>query len=207
MAPFLWASFLAAIAGFVDAICFLRLGQAFAANMTGNLVEAGVSAAGGHWRRAGFCAAILASFLAGAVAARLLRRTQGLPRLPLAIEAAAMVLAASGWLGIGAVPWLAAAMALQNAAVTHGMVSVNVVFVTGDIQQLGEGLADVSPAQRRADRRSPLIVAVLVCYAVGAGIGALAAPLGTIALLCPAAILAGSVVLPARWFGLPQRPG
>src|SRR5947207_15133534 len=42
-----WAALLAGIAGYVDAICYLRLGGAFAANMTGNLVEVGLAAARG----------------------------------------------------------------------------------------------------------------------------------------------------------------
>jgi uncharacterized membrane protein YoaK (UPF0700 family) len=40
-----WAAPLAGMAGYVDAICFIDLGGAFAANMTGNLVAAGIGAA------------------------------------------------------------------------------------------------------------------------------------------------------------------
>ena len=48
----LWAALLAGIAGYFDAICFLRLGGAFAANMTGNLAEVGLAAAQGRWGEA-----------------------------------------------------------------------------------------------------------------------------------------------------------
>ena len=72
----LWAALLAGIAGYVDAICYLRLGGAFAANMTGNLVEVGLAAAQGQWGDALWCASLLASFLFGVLAARLVLRTQ-----------------------------------------------------------------------------------------------------------------------------------
>ena len=39
----LWAALLAGIAGYVDAICYLRLGGAFDDNMTGNIVEDGLA--------------------------------------------------------------------------------------------------------------------------------------------------------------------
>ena len=38
-----WAALLAGIAGYVDKICYLRLGGAFATNMTGNLVAIGLA--------------------------------------------------------------------------------------------------------------------------------------------------------------------
>jgi uncharacterized membrane protein YoaK (UPF0700 family) len=63
----LWAALLAGIAGYVDAICFLRLGGAFAANMTGNLVEVGLAAAQGQWGEAAWCVSLLLAFFLGVV--------------------------------------------------------------------------------------------------------------------------------------------
>src|SRR6267154_4995143 len=91
----LWAALLAGIAGYVDAICFLRLGGAFAANMTGNLVEVGLAAAQGQWGEAAWCVSLLIAFFLGILAARLILRTHQSPRLSLLIEAAIIIMAAT----------------------------------------------------------------------------------------------------------------
>lgn len=199
-----WAALLAGIAGYVDAICYLRLGGAFAANMTGNLVEVGLAVARGQWKLAIWCASLLVAFLLGILAARLVLRTQHSARLSLLLEAAIIVVAATGVFGIAAVPVLAAAMALQNEAVTHGIVALNVGFITGDLQTLGERLVPVAaPGEpRKRDNRVALLLTILVFYAAGAAIGALLARWGEGALILPAALLVAAVLLPERWTGL-----
>src|SRR3954453_21604763 len=84
----LLAALLAGIAGYIDAICYLHLGGAFAANMTGNLVESGIRAATGDWRRALWCLSVLIAFLLGVLASRLLLRAHRSPRTALLIESA-----------------------------------------------------------------------------------------------------------------------
>jgi uncharacterized membrane protein YoaK (UPF0700 family) len=199
----LWAALLAGIAGYVDAICYLRLGGAFAANMTGNLVEVGIGIAAGQWIWAAWCASLIAAFLAGILAARLLLRTHRSPRLSLLIEAGIVAAAATGTLGLAAVPVLAAAMAMQNEAVTHGVVTVNVAFITGDIQRLGERLVGETvpgqPHKRENQRR--LILTILVCYALGAAAGTLCTRWAAAALILPAVVLSGAALLPERWTG------
>ncbi len=200
----IWAALLAGIAGYVDAICFLLLGGAFAANMTGNLVAIGMDAAAGRWLQAAWIASLPVAFLLGVLAARLVLRAHRSARFSLLIEAAVIALSATGLLGLAAVPLLSAAMAMQNEAVRHGVVAVNVGFVTGDIQQLGERLvAETVPAPRsKGGLQAPVILTILVCYAFGAAIGTLASVWGAAALLAPAAVLAGAVLLPERWTGL-----
>jgi uncharacterized membrane protein YoaK (UPF0700 family) len=199
-----WAALLAGIAGYVDAICYLRLGGAFAANMTGNLVEVGLAVARGQWKLAIWCASLLVAFLLGILAARLVLRTQHSARLSLLLEAAIIVVAATGVFGIAAVPVLAAAMALQNEAVTHGIVALNVGFITGDLQRIGERLIPAAePAEpRKRNNRVALLLTILFFYAAGAAIGALLAQWGEGALILPAALLAAAVLLPERWTGL-----
>jgi uncharacterized membrane protein YoaK (UPF0700 family) len=199
----LWAALLAGIAGYVDAICYLRLGGAFAANMTGNLVEVGLSAAQGKWREAAWLVSLLIAFFLGILAARFVLRTHRSPRFSLLLEAAIIALAATGLLGSAAVPVLAAAMALQNEAVTHGVVAVNVGFITGDIQRLGERLiSETTPPPPKRASQAALVLTILVFYAAGAAVGALGSRWNAAALILPAAVLAGSALLPDRWTGL-----
>ena len=205
----LLAALLAGIAGYIDAICYLHLGGAFAANMTGNLVESGIRAATGDWRRALWCLSVLIAFLLGVLASRLLLRAHRSPRTALLIESAVIAAAGTGLLGLAAIPLLAAALAMQNEAVTHGMVSVNVAFITGDIQRLGERLvAETVPGrQPRPDGEPRLILAILFCYALGAAIGTLASGLGAPALFCATAMLVIAALLPKRWTGLTGQRG
>src|SRR5437588_5943828 len=198
----LWAALLAGIAGYVDAICYLRLGGAFAANMTGNLVEVGLSAAQGKWREAAWLVSLLIAFFLGILAARFVLRTHRSPRFSLLLEAAIIALAATGLLGSAAVPVLAAAMALQNEAVTHGIVALNVGFITGDLQTLGERLISETTPPPKRESQAALVLTILVFYAAGAAIGALLAGWGEAALILPAALLATAALLPERWTGL-----
>src|SRR5438067_4745839 len=163
----LWAALLAGIAGYVDAICYLRLGGAFAANMTGNLVEVGLAAAQGQWGDALWCASLLASFLFGVLAARLVLRTQHSARLSLLLEAAIVLAAATGVLGIAAVPVLAASMALQNEAVTHGIVPLHVGAITGDLQTVGERLISETTPPANRESQAAVELTILVLYAAG----------------------------------------
>ena len=199
-----WAALLAGIAGYVDAISFLHLGGAFAANMTGNLVEGGIRAATGDWRRSLWCLSLLPAFLAGVLAAQLLLRAQRSPRLALLIESVMIAAAGTGLLGLAATPLLAAAMAMQNAVVRHGVVAVNVAFITGNIQRLGERLfAKPASGEARHDGGEPrLILAILLCYAAGAAVGTLASGWGASALLCASATLIVAALLPEHWTGL-----
>lgn len=199
-----WAALLAGIAGYVDAICYIHLGGAFAANMTGNLVETGIRLAGGDWPRAAWCASLLVAFLLGVLAARLLLRAHRSPRTALLIETGMIAAAATGLLGLGAIPILAAAMAMQNEAITHGVVAVNVAFITGDIQRLGERLvAETVPAPPRlGGGHGRVILAILCCYAGGAALGTLASGWGAPALFAAAATLVTATLLPERWTGL-----
>jgi uncharacterized membrane protein YoaK (UPF0700 family) len=179
------------------------LGGATAANMTGNLVAIGMDAAAGRWLQAAWIASLPVAFLLGVLAARLILRAHRSARVSLLIEAAVIALSASGRLGPAAVPILSAAMAMQNAAVRHGVVAVNVGFVTGDIQQLGERLiAETVPGPRpKGGLQAPVILTILVCYAFGVAIGTLASRWAAPALLGPAALLTGAVLLPKRWTG------
>lgn len=200
------AALFAGTAGYIDAICYLLLGRAFAANMTGNLVELGMRGAQGDWVRAGWLAAVLAAFFVAVPLARLVVAAHGSSRLLLLIEAGLIALAAAGLLGDAEVPVLAAAMALQNQAARHGGLDVNVGFVTGDMQQLGYHLVKGNPPLEPKPVGKPrVILTVLAFYAIGAAAGTVATDRGVVMLGAGAAVIAVTALLPARWTGLGQR--
>ena len=113
------------------------------------------------------------AFLVGVVLSRLLRRLHQGPA-PCYAAAALAVLTCIGVEGAGQpeVWLLAVAMGAQNAAATvFGGVGLNTVFLTGNVQRLGETLAD--PAKPGVSRRfaAGLMPAVLLTYAAGAAGG------------------------------------
>lgn len=202
----LWAALLASVAGYVDAICFLLLGEAFAANMTGNLVEVGITAAQGREARAAWLVAVLMTFFLGALLARLVVNASGSSRLLLLTEAGLILLAATGRLHGAETPVLAAAMALQNEAARRSGLGVNVGFVTGDIHRLGgHVVAALMPKQPKPEGSPPAILAVLTFYAVGAAIGTVAARGGAAMLGVAAAAIAATALSPSGWMRFPER--
>lgn len=195
---FLAAAGLAAIAGWVDAAALLGL-HAFVANMTGAVVMLGLAAADADWGGAGRQAATVLGFFSGVVASRLLRRLGHGPA-PSYVIAAAIVAACMGPAGAdhAGVVLLAAAMGLQNAAGTvFGGVGMNTVFLTGNLQRLGETLADpIKPGARRRFALG-LLPSVLLAYALGAGGGGLAMRHLPQPLLPPALALAAAAGIAA----------
>ncbi|MBV9863264.1 MAG: DUF1275 domain-containing protein [Alphaproteobacteria bacterium] len=195
-----WAALLAGIAGYIDAICFLQLGKVFAANMTGNLVHLGLDAAAAEWSGCGRDAAVILAYLFGVVPARLLLRAHRRPRQAFAVEAVLIAAASAAARSPLAAPVLAVAMAIQNEAAAHGgFVGLNVGFITGDLEKLGERfVAEMLPGRRR-DPKPRLILVILAGYAAGAAAGSGATGLLPMPLLVPAALLLISASIPARW--------
>lgn len=183
---FLAAVGLAAIAGWVDAVAYLGL-HSYVANMTGVVVLLGLAGADLDLPGVGRQALILSGFMAGVLLSRLLRRLGWGPAPSYALSSV-VVLACIGRLGAGplAVAALALSMGLQNAASTvFGGVGLNTVFLTGNMQRLGEFLspdpATSAPATSvpatsgtRRGFAPRLLPAVVLMYAVGAAAGALA---------------------------------
>jgi uncharacterized membrane protein YoaK (UPF0700 family) len=208
------AALFAGVAGYIDAICYFLLGAsfgadmtgAFAANMTGNLVELGINAAQGYWARVLWLGAVLASFFIGVVAARAVLAIGGSSRRLLLIQAALIAATATNLLGLAEIPFLAVAMAIQNQAARHAGLELNVGFVTGDIQQLGHHVVRGSPPMEPKPTGAPsVILTVLAFYAIGAAVGTFAKGIGAPMLAVPAAVIALTGLLPAGWTGIRQR--
>jgi uncharacterized membrane protein YoaK (UPF0700 family) len=141
---------LAGAAGCLDAVGYLMLGL-FTANMTGNTILLGLSAARQAWPEALRNVIALAAFVAGAAAGTLV--VSSVRRLDqcLGLEAFLLAAAVTVWLAFGAprghiaqpaparwlIALLAAAMGIQSAAVRRvGEQRVSTTYVTGTLTTL-----------------------------------------------------------------------
>ncbi|MDE2516042.1 MAG: DUF1275 domain-containing protein [Rhodospirillales bacterium] len=148
------AAWLAAMAGALNAAVFHAVGF-FAANMTGNVSSVSDRAALGQEGLAGFFAAIVTTFIAGAVASTLLinaarrRRIAGVYAVPILVESVLLAV-----LGIGdamldpplhgtvLILGLAFLMGLQNATVTRiSQARVRTTHISGMATDIGIEIA------------------------------------------------------------------
>jgi uncharacterized membrane protein YoaK (UPF0700 family) len=200
---------LCAIGGAVDAIAYLRFGQIFIANMTGNTVLFAASVLLHNWQEASLRIGVVFAFLLGITVAH-----AGLHRLVsgdvhrgrlivLSIEfvvlAALALVAPSDVLRILLLVVLAVALGMQNNAFHKiGPIRLNTAFITGDLENLGEAIVDVeSPSKRRESRlRLAVFLTTWIAYALGALLGAYGAVhLADKALWLPAALVLLAVAM------------
>jgi uncharacterized membrane protein YoaK (UPF0700 family) len=166
------ACLLAIVAGYADAVGFLAF-NAFAGAMTGNTVLLGIALATDRLGQAAQSAVIIAAFVAGVAASALLRRHVSLAAI-LVIEMAAIVVAALVTPPVAA-PVLAFAMGLQNAAMTHSAgLSLNTVFLTGNLQKLVETLLRRDAGSTSEGVAVALLSRLWLAYLAGVVLGALA---------------------------------
>lgn len=186
------ACLLAVIAGYADTVGFLRYG-AFAGLMTGNTILLGIEIARQEFDKAGFHAAIIAAFLAGVILSRLMLRA-GLPAWGALTATAGLLVLCSFVPDRPAALILPLAMGIQNAAANRfNGVALNTVFVTGNIQKIGEGLlAWIWPPKDPQAPKSDgvaIFASVWFAYALGALAGAILERLMAHPLWVPAAML------------------
>ncbi|MGH3344101.1 MAG: YoaK family protein [Carbonactinosporaceae bacterium] len=217
---------LTAVAGCVDAISFLGLGQVFTANMTGNVVLLGLAAGRGATTQALRAGVALAGFALGAlVGARLAgggapRRDPGPSLWParvtlsLGVELLLLASFATGWRLTADQPGvlapyaltalLSVAMGLQSAAARRlGVTGVATTYVTGTLTALMAGLAGAGRARGSWARRAAVLAAVLAALGFGAAAGGAllhwqpqAAPMVPVALLVAVIAIAAISFLP-----------
>jgi len=181
---------LAGIAGYVDAVGFLRY-QGFACQITGNTVLLALALFQRSWEQSLYYVAMMACFTVGVLLASGLIRFGRSPSLVLSIAGAALALCSV--IGLKWVsPLLGLAMGMQTAAATRfGRATLNTVFITGDVQRLFEGVVAFlwpRPGTAPPADVGPLALVWLV-YFCGALIGAFVDLNFRYALLIPAAIL------------------
>jgi uncharacterized membrane protein YoaK (UPF0700 family) len=150
----LLAAFLTWMAGFVDAVGYLSLGQIYTANMSGNSVAVGIHAVLGEWTETLRRLLPVVAYFAGLLYCRLLiaygasRHIRRIASLTLLCEIALLVpvcLASRAvapvlsWTFVGL---LAGAMGVQNATLTHfSNLTVHTGFVTGTLVKCAENMA------------------------------------------------------------------
>jgi uncharacterized membrane protein YoaK (UPF0700 family) len=187
-------------AGFVDAHGYFRLGHVFTANMTGNSVLFSVALADRDWAKAFDYIETIAAFLAGALAAAIIKRLarQGFAVLLLV----AAILAALSAVEPGvrtALAALAFAMGLQGGSLARFRGQrVQTVVLTSVLVHFAEGVIDRAWPGRSEEPGAAatiwLFALVWICYAMGAASAVLAAPFVPWPLAVPALLLAATAI-------------
>ncbi|CAN7396375.1 YoaK family protein [Caulobacter sp. LjRoot300] len=141
------AAGLSAVAGYVDAIGFLKLGGFFVSFMSGNSTRLGVGIATGQWATVRTALTLIGLFVAGVVLGALAARTAGEQRrsvvlaLEAALLAAAAALISAGFDSVG-VATMVLAMGAENAVFQRdGDVGVGLTYMTGALVKAGQRIA------------------------------------------------------------------
>lgn len=200
-ARFALAVALTAVAGWVDAIGYLRLGHYFVAFMSGDTTKLAVSAVRGNWSKAADAGTIVALFVAGVVAGRLVFTSLEQRGRPAVLTIEALLLASAGVLGaptVAVVALTVLAMGVQNAAIDkEHAAGMGLSYVTGTLVSFGDKVADALRGDRPGWAWAPNLLH-WCGLALGAACGALAYQgWGMSALLAPAAVTAILAVVTA----------
>ena len=216
--PFRLAIALIAVAGFVDAVGFLQLGNLFVSFMSGNSTQFATSLGQGQWLACLQAGTVIILFVLGAFARALVAIAAGSKRLPtvLLLEAGLLActllcpLAKAGEFSLAALP-MALAMGMQNAAMNRiGDRTVSLTYVTGTLVRFARELAEAvtGRGQRWAWSADLLFWLAIVAGAVfGAksfawfGLRSLVAPLAVVILLGMSALFSPVTLADAQQTG------
>ena len=139
---------LVAVAGWIDAVGFLRWHGVFVSFMSGNSTEAAVRLGSYEWRQAALPFGVILLFLIGVICGELLRGRWSPKSARSAVLGAVILLLTLCWSLFTkgqdqlAISILAVAMGAQNASFrTVGHRQVAVTYVTGTIVALGRAIA------------------------------------------------------------------
>ena len=196
---------LTALAGYVDALGFLKLGGFFVAFMSGNSTRMSVGLVE-HAPHAALGGALIAGFVAGVVLGSTVGHFAGAHRRPAILAAVALLLAGGAMLDGLALDYLAVgavvlAMGAENAVLQQeGGVNVGLTYMTGTLVKCGQRLSAAFMGGPRFAWVPPLLL--WLGLVVGAAAGAATYPhygLGGLwfAALAAAVLCGVTVFLPA----------
>ena len=196
---------LSGVAGYVDAIGFLKLGGFFVSFMSGNSTRLGVGLATGHWAAVMTVVSLVLAFVAGVVLGALTARAFGERRRSPVLLLEAALLAAGAVLlafridtpGVVAV---AMAMGAENAVFQRdGDVAVGLTYMTGALVKAGQRIAGALVGGEPNDW--PRYVLLWTGLTAGGALGALSyVVVGAAALwLAVAVVAAGGLWAERRW--------
>jgi uncharacterized membrane protein YoaK (UPF0700 family) len=140
----LLAAVLSGLAGYVDAIGFLKLGGFFVSFMSGNSTRLAVGLSQGAFGAAGLAGVLIALFVSGVVAGSVGGRLAGCQRRPAVLGlvagllALAAILAAVGRMSC-AIAAMVLAMGAENAVFENdGDVQIGLTYMTGTLVKVGQ---------------------------------------------------------------------
>jgi uncharacterized membrane protein YoaK (UPF0700 family) len=140
------AAGLSALAGFVDATGFLKLGGFFVSFMSGNTTRLAVGLAQGA-ASAAIAGGLIATFILGVIAGTLTGHFAGKQRPAVILALVSLFLALAAAFGtagfpVGAVVAMTLAMGAENAVFAHGgEVHIGLTYMTGTLVKVGQRLA------------------------------------------------------------------
>ena len=197
---------LIALAGFVDAVGFLILGDLFVSFMSGNSTHFAIAAgraafSGQAWGPAAAAGALVGLFVAGVMAGRGIANGAPRWRRPAILSVEAILLGMAAWVPLPALAagsLLTVAMGAQNGILhAAGRTKTPLTYVTGSLVKFGEALADALIGAGQASAPWPYLAQWLGMI-VGGVTGAVAyGTLGVHALTLPA--LAVALLAAATW--------
>ncbi len=145
----LLAILLAGLAGMVDVIGFIRLGNLFVSFMSGNSTQFALNLGRGHLAEALPILVLIALFVVGAAGGQLLAHVTGRWHLTAILAAVAALLTITALFDTAPMPMVLAMGALNAAMHRAGNVRVSLTFITGTLVRFGEGLGDLLAARAR----------------------------------------------------------
>lgn len=192
---------LSALAGFVDAVGFIKLGGFFVSFMSGNSTRLAVGLARGS-NQTLIAAGLIAMFLFGVILGTLTGKFANRGRRPAVLMLVAILLALAATLSMlgfehGAIAAMGLAMGAENATFEeNGEARIGLTYMTGTLVKLGQHLAEMLTGGDRTSWFSYL--ALWLGLVVGAIAGASAYPAFGLKALWLAAAAAVAFAMIAR---------